>query len=957
LQRLSTYTNNNNNNASKTTDNDKKQTIKQHQQNKKKSGNNSSTNNKRYRSSSMSSLSSKSSSINSSNSSNELDSNNEDDNDDEIQTNSDNNFDNSDFSDSYFDEDEDEVEELEEEILDDQIPVGQDQFEKKSIKIHDFDDIFETTTTTTTTNNNNNDSDDSDSLFSITKSVSVHTLMNKNNPNKKTRLTSNNNNNHQENNKTKLVRTKRKKNSKNKINFNNGYEIEDEEEEDDDDDTETPINNNNNNNNCDNDIDYQNDNNNNNNNKNDDQDEDNDFKLPTKRLKINVNNNNLDENNNDQSFLTVSKQPVPKPKPTQPYEIADYICGMKRDLLQTIQQLGKRLPANTLDELIDLLDGPDKVAEMTGRKGRVVCRNNSTTNNNNNFVYETRNETDVPVELMNVVQKERFMNGEKLIAIISEAASSGISLQANRRYSNQLRRVHITIELPWSADRAIQQFGRTHRSNQVSAPEYVFLISELAGEKRFASTVAKRLESLGALTHGDRRATESRDLSRFNIDNKYGRSALENVIKSICNLEKPMAKLPKKYSGNFMMDARQALHGVGMIVCTNKNNNGGVVTCYPDKDYNSINKFLNRLLGCPVELQNAIFTFFSDCLAAVILEAKRTGKWDMGILDLGTNNEVVFKKEAKFYVLSNADSVKRVEMHTVLVERGLHWEKALEIYKKATNQNNNDESCMIENENNLTGCGFYISNQVKNNHRIAILAIASVAATNATGSTIGVGTSDLKSNFLSIYRPNTGLQVRQETTESILKKYKKVSYSEAKHHWQEQYLKSATECTHIYRQAHCSNARNCEIGLRTRKFYILAGSVLTVWSKVESTLSSLTCSAQFRLQIIRVKTDDNQKIVGCVIPGMCLKQIDALLCSMSSKQYVQSNEQNDLTVGPSVTIPVNNNNNNSLSTRSIFKLNNLSSITTINESINNKNSIKKKCDNNHSNPIVNYDYP
>jgi hypothetical protein len=54
----------------------------------------------------------------------------------------------------------------------------------------------------------------------------------------------------------------------------------------------------------------------------------------------------------------------------------------------------------------------------------------------------------------------------------------------------------------------------------VNAPEYVFLISKLSGEQRFASVVAKRLESLGALTHGDRRATETRDLSKYNLDTK-----------------------------------------------------------------------------------------------------------------------------------------------------------------------------------------------------------------------------------------------------------------------------------------------------------------------------------------------------------------------------------------------------------------------------------------------------
>lgn len=305
-----------------------------------------------------------------------------------------------------------------------------------------------------------------------------------------------------------------------------------------------------------------------------------------------------------------------------PKDAIERACSLKEELLQRIERLGDKLPPNTLDQLIDELGGPDNVAEMTGRKGRVIQTEDGS------IQYESRSEQDVPLETLNLTEKQRFMDGTKDVAIISEAASSGISLQSDRRVRNQRRRVHITLELPWSADRAVQQFGRTHRSNQVNAPEYIFLISDLAGERRFASTVAKRLESLGALTHGDRRATETRDLSQFNIDNKYGRSALESVMKTIMGYESPMVPPPQDYRGDFFKDVAGALVGVGLIV--NSEAMPGVLSL--DKDYNNISKFLNRILGMPVELQNRLFKYFTDTLEAKIVHAKKLGRFDLGIL-------------------------------------------------------------------------------------------------------------------------------------------------------------------------------------------------------------------------------------------------------------------------------------------------------------------------------------
>ncbi|XP_050215928.1 protein FORGETTER 1 isoform X2 [Mercurialis annua] len=340
----------------------------------------------------------------------------------------------------------------------------------------------------------------------------------------------------------------------------------------------------------------------------------------------------------------------------------------KSKILEIIRSLD--LPNNPLDDLIDQLGGPDKVAEMTGRRGMLVRASSG-----KGVTYQARNTKDVSMEMVNMHEKQLFMDGKKLVAIISEAGSAGVSLQADRRAINQRRRVHLTLELPWSADRAIQQFGRTHRSNQASAPEYRLLFTNLGGERRFASIVAKRLESLGALTQGDRRAGPS--LSAYNYDSAYGKKALMVMYRGIMEQDAlpvvPPGCLSEKPETiqDFIVKAKAALVAVGIVrdsVLGNGKLSGRII----DSDMHDVGRFLNRLLGLPPEIQNRLFELFVSILDLRVQNARIEGNLDSGIVDMKANIIGLQGTPKTVHVdqMSGASTV----LFTFTIDRGITWE-------------------------------------------------------------------------------------------------------------------------------------------------------------------------------------------------------------------------------------------------------------------------------------------
>lgn len=314
----------------------------------------------------------------------------------------------------------------------------------------------------------------------------------------------------------------------------------------------------------------------------------------------------------------------------------------KREAL--LNQLGAlRIPDAPLDMLLHAL-GHENVAEVTGRSRRV-----------------NKNNPDHPLEKRSKAKGDaeggEFMDDKRRVLIFSDAGNTGRSYHADLAAKNQRQRVHYLLQTGWRADSAMQGFGRTHRSNQKSAPKYVLVTTNIKGQKRFISSIARRLNQLGALTKGHREtASQGFFQARDNLESSYAREALRNLFKDIAY----------GHAQGIDRDDFQEQTGLRLV-----DKNGSMVENLPEMP-----QFLNRLLSLKLDFMDRVFDAFSEHLDARVEFHTKAGTLDVGLETLRGDKVEVAGEQVVYTDADTGAETKYVELDVTNPARLMMWSVA-----------------------------------------------------------------------------------------------------------------------------------------------------------------------------------------------------------------------------------------------------------------------------------------
>ncbi len=232
-----------------------------------------------------------------------------------------------------------------------------------------------------------------------------------------------------------------------------------------------------------------------------------------------------------------------------------------------------------------------------------------------------------------------------------------------------------------------------------------------------------------------------------------------------------------------------------------------------DSDRLHIPRFLNRLLSLDCDRQNALFAYYANLFDQCVAHAKASGTFDEGVQDIRALSITLAREPELVYV----DDTTKAET--------LHY--TLSVETRSTRVTAEHAASLLTNS---VG-GFY--RQTNGN---IILATKS-----------GNHTDHESGDTYETYAVTKPEEARAYyINDKELAKYQKVQPASALAWWT-LYCQSVPETT-------------------TKELHLIAGAVLPLWQRLKTTKDA-------QLKVVRVVTEDNQRIVGVMIPANRVQQI------------------------------------------------------------------------------------
>ncbi|MBY5848046.1 methylase [Rhizobium leguminosarum] len=304
------------------------------------------------------------------------------------------------------------------------------------------------------------------------------------------------------------------------------------------------------------------------------------------------------------------------------------------DLVETLGSM-PAIPT-ALDQIVQHF-GTSQVAEITGRSRRIVRREDSSSIAR--YAVQSRPGS------ANLDEARAFMDDEKGILIFSDAGGTGRSYHADLAAKNQRLRLHNLLEAGWRADVAIQGLGRSHRTNQKHPPRFRMIATNVKAERRFLSTIARRLDTLGAITRGQRQTGgQGMFRSEDNLESPYARDALRQFYGLL-------------HAGRIEGCSLETFESITGLSLTSEE--GGLKDELPP-----IQTFLNRMLALTITMQNLLFEAFEQLLAARIEGAITAGVYDKGLETITADSMTIADRR-----LIYTHPVTGAQSHLLTIER------------------------------------------------------------------------------------------------------------------------------------------------------------------------------------------------------------------------------------------------------------------------------------------------